>query len=128
LEETVEKLDINNVRMNFTFDVTPDAYTEIQIDPRTGETIQGRGRGILTMNIDTQGNFSMSGNYEITEAKYNFSLYNILRKNLSCSPVEGFPGLAIPMKELWISMPITWKVYHSKAFRPTKMQLWKILP
>jgi hypothetical protein len=86
LEETIEKLDISNVRMNFTFDVTPDAYTEIQIDPRTGETIQGRGRGILTMNIDTQGNFSMSGNYEITEAKYNFSLYNILRKEFIVQP------------------------------------------
>jgi hypothetical protein len=86
LEETVEKLDINNVRMNFTFDVTPDAYTEIQIDPRTGETIQGRGKGVLTMNIDTQGNFSMSGNYEITEAKYNFSLYNILRKEFIVQP------------------------------------------
>ncbi|MCH6199979.1 translocation/assembly module TamB [Aquiflexum sp. LQ15W] len=86
LEKTADKLDINNVRMNFTFDVTPDAYTEIQIDPRTGETIQGRGRGVLTMNIDTQGNFSMSGNYEITEAKYNFSLYNILRKEFIVQP------------------------------------------
>lgn len=86
LEETVNKLDINNVRMNFTFDVTPDAYTEIQIDPRTGETIQGRGRGVLTMNIDTQGNFLLSGNYEITEAKYNFSLYNILRKEFIVQP------------------------------------------
>lgn len=86
LEETINKLDINNVRMNFTFDVTPDAYTEIQIDPRTGETIQGRGLGVLTMKIDTQGNFSMSGNYEITEAKYNFSLYNILRKEFIVQP------------------------------------------
>ncbi|WP_439648023.1 translocation/assembly module TamB domain-containing protein [Belliella calami] len=85
-EETVEKLAINNVRMNFVLDVTPDAYTEIQIDPRTGENIQGRGRGVLTLNIDTQGNFSMSGNYEITEAKYNFSLYNIIKREFIVQP------------------------------------------
>lgn len=85
-EEGVEKLAINNVRMNFTLDVTPDAYTEIQIDPRTGENIQGRGRGILTLNIDTQGNFSMLGNYEITEAKYNFSLYNIIKREFIVQP------------------------------------------
>lgn len=78
--KSVEKLAINNVRMNFELDITPDAYTEIQIDPRTGENIQGRGRGVLTLKIDTQGNFSMLGNYEITEAKYNFSLYNIIRR------------------------------------------------
>jgi len=86
LQETVEKLAIRNLRMNFTFDITPDAYTEIQIDPRTGENIQGRGRGVLTMNIDTQGNFSMLGNYEITEAKYNFSLYNIIRREFIVQP------------------------------------------
>jgi hypothetical protein len=85
-EEGVGKLAINNVRMNFTLDVTPEAYTEIQIDPRTGENIQGRGRGLLTLNIDTQGNFSMLGNYEITEAKYNFSLYNIIKREFVVQP------------------------------------------
>ncbi|MGY6741507.1 MAG: translocation/assembly module TamB domain-containing protein [Cecembia sp.] len=85
-EESVEKLAINNVRMNFNLDVTPDAYVEIQIDPRTGEIIQGRGRGVLNLNIDTQGNFSMLGNYEITEARYNFSLYNIIRREFIVQP------------------------------------------
>jgi hypothetical protein len=85
-EEGVEKLTINNVRMNFNLDVTPDAYLEIQIDPRTGEHIQGRGQGVINLNIDTQGNFSMLGNYEITEAKYNFSLYNIIRREFIVQP------------------------------------------
>lgn len=84
--KSVEKLAINNVRMNFVLDITPDAYTEIQIDPRTGENIQGRGRGVLNLNIDTQGNFSMLGNYEITEAKYNFSLYNIIKREFIVQP------------------------------------------
>lgn len=85
-EEPVEQLAINNIRMNFTFDVTPDAYVEIQIDPRTGESIQGKGSGVLGMNIDTQGNFTMSGNYEISEARYNFSLYNLIRKEFIVEP------------------------------------------
>jgi hypothetical protein len=86
VQDEVERLAINNLRMNFTFDVTPDAYVEIQIDPRTGETIQGKGRGVLAMNIDTQGNFTMSGNYEIAEARYNFSLYNLIRKEFVVEP------------------------------------------
>ncbi len=83
---SVEKLAINNIRMNFDLDVTPDAYVEIQIDPRTGENIQGRGKGVLKLNIDTQGEFSMTGNYEITDAKYNFSLYNVVRKEFKIEP------------------------------------------
>src|SRR5690606_25999757 len=49
LDGELEKLSINNFRMNFDLSVTPDAYAEIQIDPRTGENIQGRGRGVLTL-------------------------------------------------------------------------------
>jgi hypothetical protein len=86
IQDQVGKLSINNFRMNFILDITPDAYTEIQIDPRTGENIQGKGRGVLNLNIDTQGNFSMNGNYEITEAKYNFSLYNVIRREFQVEP------------------------------------------
>jgi len=84
--ETIEKLAINNIRMNFNLDITPDAFTEIQIDPRTGESIQGRGRGNLRLGIDTQGNFTMTGTYEIVDARYNFSLYNILNKEFNIRP------------------------------------------
>lgn len=86
ISEDVNRLDIENVRMNFILDITPDAYAEIIIDPRTEEKISGRGRGVLTMNIDTQGLFTLSGTYEITEAMYNFSLYNVLRKEFTVEP------------------------------------------
>lgn len=86
LAEEVNRLDIQNVRMNFNLDVTPDAYVEIIIDPKTGESIQGRGRGVLAMNVDTQGNFGLSGNYEITEGLYNFSLYNVIKKQFIIQP------------------------------------------
>lgn len=86
IAEEINRLEIENVRMNFVLDITPDAYAEIIIDPRTQEGISGRGRGVLTMNIDTQGNFTLNGTYEITEGKYNFSLYNVLKKEFSIKP------------------------------------------
>ncbi|MFO7825565.1 MAG: translocation/assembly module TamB domain-containing protein [Cyclobacterium sp.] len=85
-EESVEKLTINNLRMNLNLDITPDAYVEIQIDPKTEENIQGRGRGVLNLNIDTQGNFNMAGNFEIVDALYNFSLYNVINKKFLIEP------------------------------------------
>lgn len=85
-EEELTRLDIQNIQMNFALDVTPDAYTEIIIDPRTQEKISGRGKGRLTMNINNQGNFLLNGTYEITEATYNFSLYNLLKKEFNITP------------------------------------------
>lgn len=86
LAEEVNRLEIENVRMNFILDITPDAFAEIIIDPKTEESIQGRGRGVLNMNIDTQGNFSLTGNYEIVEGKYNFSLYNVVKREFTVRP------------------------------------------
>ena len=86
LTEEVKRLEIENVRMNFILDITPDAFTEIIIDPRTEESIQGRGRGTLNMKVDTQGNFSLAGNYDIVEGKYNFSLYNVVKRQFILQP------------------------------------------
>lgn len=86
LAEEVNRLQIENVRMNLIMDITPDAYAEIIIDPKTEESIQGRGTGILNMNLDTQGNFSLSGSYEIVEGLYNFSLYNVVKKKFEIQP------------------------------------------
>ncbi|WP_439488282.1 translocation/assembly module TamB domain-containing protein [Algoriphagus sp.] len=86
IAEDINRLEIENVRMNFVLDITPDAYAEIIIDPRTEEGISGRGRGVLTMNVDTQGNFTLNGTYEITEGMYNFSLYNVVKKQFSIKP------------------------------------------
>lgn len=86
LAEEVRRLEIENIRMNFILDITPDAFTEIIIDPRTEESIEGRGSGTLNMNVDTQGNFSLAGNYDIVEGKYNFSLYNVLKKQFVIQP------------------------------------------
>lgn len=86
IAEEVNRLEIENIRMNFILDITPDAFAEIIIDPKTGESIQGRGRGVLNLNIDTQGNFSLAGNYEVVEGKYNFSLYNVVKKDFDIQP------------------------------------------
>nr|MBI1229336.1 translocation/assembly module TamB [Cytophagales bacterium] len=85
-ERLDEGLALNNMMINLNLDLNPNAYVEIQIDPKTGETIQGRGRGQLNLNVDTQGNFNMYGSYEIVDALYNFSLYNIINKRFTIEP------------------------------------------
>ncbi|SDA56148.1 Family of unknown function [Algoriphagus alkaliphilus] len=86
LATAINRLDIENVRMNFILDITPDAFAQIIIDPKTEESLEARGRGILTMNIDTQGNFNLTGNYEITQGQYNFSLYNVVKREFAIQP------------------------------------------
>lgn len=60
--------------------VTPDAHTEIMLNKETGNAINGKGQGNLTIKVDAEGALSMTGNYELMEGGYNFSAYTVLRK------------------------------------------------
>lgn len=113
--EVEDRLDIQNVRMNFVLDITPDALTEIIIDPKTNEGIQGRGRGVLTLNIDTQGNFGLSGTYEITQGLYNFSLYNVVNKQFNIQPGGRITWFGDPYEGL---MDITAEYVENVSLQP----------
>ncbi|MFT6826996.1 MAG: hypothetical protein ACI9Z3_000169 [Roseivirga sp.] len=78
--DEVEKIKIEGLKLDLNINVTPDAYVEIIIDPKTGDIIRGRGNGQLRLEIDTQGEFRMTGGLNITEGAYNFSLYNLIVK------------------------------------------------
>ncbi len=64
----------SRMRMFFNLEITPDAYTEIIFDKRTGDIIRGRGEGNIELRYDSRGDMTMFGNYTITEGWYNFTL------------------------------------------------------
>ncbi|RIV26856.1 translocation/assembly module TamB [Fibrisoma montanum] len=79
-------VDLSRIQMDFNFDITPDAYCEIQLDRQTGDIIKAYGRGRIGMRIDTKGDFTMTGNYEITEGDYTFTFQNIINKRFQIQP------------------------------------------
>ncbi len=68
------------IRMNFNFNITSDAYCEIQLDRQAGDIIKAYGSGLISMNVDTDGEFVMNGNYNIERGDYTFTLQNALNK------------------------------------------------
>lgn len=76
----------SGIKMDFNFNLTPDATCEIIFDRQTGDVISGVGSGRIHMNIDTQGDFTMAGTYEIEKGSYNFTLQNIINKRFSIKP------------------------------------------
>ncbi len=68
------KESISGITLNFELDVTPDAYVELIFDIRTGDIIRGRGEGNLSLTLDTNGEFELFGDLNITEGGYNFTI------------------------------------------------------
>lgn len=79
-------IDLSRIQMDFNFDITPDAYCEIQFDRQTGDIIKAYGQGRLGMKVDTKGDFTMTGNYEIRRGEYTFTFQNIINKRFQIQP------------------------------------------
>lgn len=84
--EELEKIALKGLTLNFDLDLTPDAYAEIIFDLRAGDIIRGRGNGKLSLQIDSNGEFLMFGDYELTEGAYNFTLYDVINKEFNINP------------------------------------------
>ena len=83
---TDNDIDLSNIQMDFNFDITPDAYCEIQLDRQTGDIISAYGQGRVAMKVDTKGDFTMTGNYAIQKGEYTFTFQNIINKRFQIRP------------------------------------------
>lgn len=81
-----KKIDLSGIRLDLNLDITPDAYTEIIFDPKTGDIIRGNGTGKLKLKIDTKGDFEMFGGYTFTQGTYNFTFLNVINKEFKIKP------------------------------------------
>ncbi|AQG78395.1 translocation/assembly module TamB domain-containing protein [Spirosoma montaniterrae] len=80
------EIDLSRIQMDFNFNITPDAYCEIQLDRQTGDIIKAYGQGRIGMKVDTEGDFTMTGNYEIQKGEYTFTFQNIINKKFQLRP------------------------------------------
>lgn len=69
--------------MSLNIEVTPEAYSQIIFDKKSGDIIRGNGRGTLKMDIDTKGEFTMFGEYEFEKGFYNFTLGGVINKEFT---------------------------------------------
>ncbi len=68
------------LNLNLELDVTPDAEVQLIFDSKVGDIMRGRGTGKLNISINQKGEFRISGDYNIEDGDYLFTLGNILNK------------------------------------------------
>ncbi len=74
---------VNNdyvLRLNFDLELNTDANIKIIFDQKAGDIINGTGKGNLRLEINTNGDFNMFGNYTIEQGDYLFTLQNFINK------------------------------------------------
>lgn len=58
----------------------------IVLDPLTEDKLIVNGEATLTLDVDATGNMSLSGRYELTRGTYDFTFYNLVKRNFSIEP------------------------------------------
>lgn len=97
-DEEEGKVDLSGIKMDFNFEITPDAYAEIIFDKRAGDIIRGNGSGNLIMQIDTRGDFFLYGSYYMQKGGYNFTMANLINKEFTIKPNSSITWYGDPYK------------------------------
>lgn len=74
------KIKTAGVTLNFDLNVTPDAEVQLIFDQKVGDILKTTGNGNIKLNINTNGEFKMYGDYIIEDGDYLFTLQNIINK------------------------------------------------
>ena len=100
---------LQGLNIKFNIDVTKDAIAQIVIDKKTGTILKGSGDGNLQININTNGNFTMFGNFVVDNGIYEFK--NIINKSFNVKKGGTISWTGNPYNA---NLDIE-AVYHTKA-------------
>jgi len=83
--QSMEKtpISMSGLQLNLTLDVNPDAEVQLIFDEKVGDIIKGTGYGNIKMEINSNGDFAMFGEYIIEKGSYLFTLQNIVNKQFT---------------------------------------------
>lgn len=75
------------IDMNLDITVNNNTLAQIELDPKVGDIIKGRGEGRILMHINpTLDLFEMTGPVQLTEGDYLFTLQTIINKKFIINP------------------------------------------
>jgi len=77
------KVNLNGLQMHFTVHATPDATARLIFAEKVGDILEGTGSGTLQMDMSPQGDFSIKGDYTVTDGTYDFTFGNALSKKFA---------------------------------------------
>jgi hypothetical protein len=84
--ETPKVKNSTNLFMDFNFNITPDAYCELQVDRQSGDLIKAYGKADINLKVSTLGDFSMNGIYELDRGEYSFNFETFVNKSFKILP------------------------------------------
>lgn len=97
IEDTIPSVSLSGLKLDFNMELTPDAYCELIFDQKAGDIVRANGEGKIKLGLDTRGDFTMFGQYNITKGSYNFTLKNLVNKAFTITPGSNISWNGSPL-------------------------------
>ncbi|MCQ2197289.1 MAG: translocation/assembly module TamB, partial [Bacteroidaceae bacterium] len=78
-----EVMPTNDMRINFNFNITPEAQLRLLMDPRTDDYITLHGNSRLKATYYNKGRFQMYGTYRVDHGTYKMTLQDVIHKEFT---------------------------------------------
>lgn len=118
-----EIVNLEGINLDINVEVTPDANLQLIFDEVYGDIIAGTGYGNLSMTVDKQDQFNMSGKYTIEKGDYLFTLGLERFENLINKKFDIANGSTIN----WFGDPYNAEIDISAIYK-LKASMYDIMP
>jgi translocation and assembly module TamB len=78
--ETTGRQNILGVDIRAQIEVDRETEFRVVVDERSGDFLQMRGAAALIFDLSANGRMNLSGQYEITDGRYELSFYDLVRR------------------------------------------------
>lgn len=78
--------ETGGTEIDLTITVTPEARAQMIYNTQITDVIRAQGEGILRFRMDRNYNINLSGNYNVTQGEYLFTLQNVINKRFVIEP------------------------------------------
>lgn len=72
--------------IDLTITVTPEARAQLIYNTQITDVIRAQGDGVLRFRMDYNYNINLSGNFNVTQGEYLFTLQNVINKRFVIEP------------------------------------------
>lgn len=73
--------ELGGLSISVNANMKPEAEVKLIMDESVGGEIQGKGMGLVKIDLSSSGDLSIFGNYTVAEGEYKFDLRNVVSKN-----------------------------------------------
>ena len=101
--------------INMTLDVRPNVEMQLMLDPTGDNLLKGRGSGSINLHVNPNNrDFTLYGDYNITEGSYRFSLQNFASRTFTIEDGSHIQWTGDPVNAL-VDIEAVYKLKASLA-------------